>query len=57
MGPNRFPQYCLYHTLQTNELLGRFAIALPGFGKLMLYYDHVPILLLFKLLFMIRSLC
>jgi hypothetical protein len=27
--------------------LGRFAIALPGFGKLMLYYDHVPIMLLF----------
>jgi hypothetical protein len=34
-------------TLQTDELLGRFAIALPGFGKLMLHYDHVPILLLF----------
>jgi hypothetical protein len=33
--------------LQTKELLGRFAIALPGFGKLMLYYDHVSILLLF----------
>jgi hypothetical protein len=35
------------HTLQTKELLGRFAITLPGFGKLMLYYDHLPILLLF----------
>jgi hypothetical protein len=43
--------------LQTNELLGRFAIALPSFGKLMLYYDHVPILLLYQLLFMTRSLC
>jgi hypothetical protein len=32
--------------LQTNELLGKFAIPLPGFGKLMLYYDHVPIMLL-----------
>jgi hypothetical protein len=27
--------------------LGSFAIALPSFGKLMLYYDHIPILLLF----------
>jgi hypothetical protein len=26
--------------------LGSFAIALPGFGKVMLYYIHVPILLL-----------
>jgi hypothetical protein len=31
--------------LQTNELLGRCAIALLGFGKLMFYYDHVPIML------------
>jgi hypothetical protein len=43
--------------MQTKELLGRFVIALPGFGKLILYYDHVPILVFFKLLFMIRSLC
>jgi hypothetical protein len=28
--------------------LGRFAIALPGFGKLMFHYDHVPIILLFN---------
>jgi hypothetical protein len=28
------------------NLLIRFAIALPGFGKLMLYYDHVPNMLL-----------
>jgi hypothetical protein len=56
MGPNRFLYYCLSHTLQTNELLGRFAIALPGFGKLMLHYDHVPILLLILLLFMKRPL-
>jgi hypothetical protein len=27
--------------------LASFAIALPGFGKLMLYYDHVPVILLF----------
>jgi hypothetical protein len=27
--------------------LGRFVIALPGFRKLMLYYDHVPMLLMF----------
>jgi hypothetical protein len=33
-------------TLQTDELLGRFVIALPGFGKLMLYYDHVLVMLL-----------
>jgi hypothetical protein len=45
MGPNSHPFYYLSHTLQTYELLGRFAIALSGFGKLMLYYDHVPILL------------
>jgi hypothetical protein len=32
--------------LQTKELLGNFAIALPSFGKVMLYYVHVPILLL-----------
>jgi hypothetical protein len=47
MGPNRFPLYCLSHTFQTKELFGRFAIALPRFKKLMLYYDHVLILLLF----------
>jgi hypothetical protein len=34
-------------TLQIDELLVRFAIALPGFGKLMFYYDHFPIILLF----------
>jgi hypothetical protein len=33
MGPNRLPYHCLSHTLQTKELLGSFAIALPGFGK------------------------
>jgi hypothetical protein len=33
--------------LQTKALLGIFAIALPSFGKLMLHYDHIPILLLF----------
>jgi hypothetical protein len=32
--------------MQTDELLGRFAIALPSFGKLMFYNDHVPIMLL-----------
>jgi hypothetical protein len=47
MEPNRLPYHCLSHTLQIKELLDSFAIALPGFGKLMLYYDHVPILLLF----------
>jgi hypothetical protein len=47
MGPNRFPKYCLSRTLQTNELLGSIATALLGFGKLMLYYYHVPIMLLF----------
>jgi hypothetical protein len=30
MGPNRFPK--LVHTFFTTELLGSFAIALPGFG-------------------------
>jgi CRISPR/Cas system-associated endonuclease Cas3-HD len=34
--------------LQTDELLGRFAIALHDFGKLMFYYDHVPIMLLYN---------
>jgi hypothetical protein len=34
MGPNRFPLHCLFLTLQTDELLGSFAIALHGFGKL-----------------------
>jgi hypothetical protein len=32
--------------LQTDELLGSFAIAQPGFGKIILYYVHVPILLM-----------
>jgi hypothetical protein len=48
MGSNRFPKHYLSPTMQTDELLGRFAIALPGFGKLMFYYDHVPIMLLFN---------
>jgi hypothetical protein len=39
---------CSSPTLQTDESLGRFAIALPGFGKLMFHYDRVPILLLFS---------
>jgi hypothetical protein len=34
--------------LQRDELLRRFAIALPAFGKLMFHYDHVPIMLLFN---------
>jgi hypothetical protein len=29
--------------LETDELLDKFAIVLPGFGKLIFYYDHVPI--------------
>jgi hypothetical protein len=45
MGHNRFPKHCLSPTLQTDELLGSFAIALLGFGKPMFYYDHVPITL------------
>ena len=36
-------------TLQTDESLGRFAIAPPGFRKLMFHYDRVPIMLLFYL--------
>jgi hypothetical protein len=47
MGPNKFPLNCLSPTLQIDELLGSSAIALPGFGKLMFYYDHVSIMLLF----------
>jgi hypothetical protein len=47
MGPNRFPQICLSHTLFTTKHLGSFAIALPGFGKLLLHSDHVPVMLLF----------
>jgi hypothetical protein len=45
MGPNRFPKHYLFPTLQTDELLGIFTISLSGFGKLMFYYDHVPITL------------
>jgi hypothetical protein len=41
MGPNGFPYHCLSPTLQTDELLDRFAIVVPGFGKLMFQYDHV----------------
>jgi hypothetical protein len=33
--------------LQTKALLGSFAISLPSFGKLLLHYDHVPVMLLF----------
>jgi hypothetical protein len=36
--------------------MGSFAIALHGFWD-KFYYIHVPIILLFYLLFMIRSLC
>jgi hypothetical protein len=43
MGPNRSPWHCVSPTLQTDELLGSFVIALPGFGKVILYYVHVPI--------------
>jgi hypothetical protein len=47
MVPNRFPLFCSPYTLQTNELLGRLAIALPSFGiDVILNYDHVPLLLL-----------
>jgi hypothetical protein len=46
MGPNIYPSI-VYPTPCKKELLGRFAIALHSFGKLMLYYDHVPNLLLF----------
>jgi hypothetical protein len=47
MGPNRLPWFCSLYTLQTNELLGRLAISLPGFGiNVRLNYDHVPLLLL-----------
>jgi hypothetical protein len=47
MIPNRFPLLCSTYTLQTNELLGRLAIALPGFGiDVILNYYHVPLLLL-----------
>jgi hypothetical protein len=42
-----FPSIVYSPTLQTDELLGRFAIALPSFEKLMFYYDHVPIMLSF----------
>jgi hypothetical protein len=48
MGPNRFPKHSLSPILQTDELLGRFPIALPGFGKLIFYYDQVPIMMLFN---------
>jgi hypothetical protein len=38
-------KFCSRHTLQTNELLGRFAITLPSFG-INVIYNHVPLLLL-----------
>jgi hypothetical protein len=47
MGPISFPSIVYPTPYKQKELLGRFAIALPGFGKLMLYYDHVPMLLMF----------
>jgi hypothetical protein len=42
-----FPSIVYPPPCKLMKLLGRFAIALPGFGKSMLYYDHVPIMLLF----------
>jgi hypothetical protein len=47
MGPNRLPYYCLSYTLQTNELLGSIAFAVPSFGiNGLLNYDHVSLLFL-----------
>jgi hypothetical protein len=45
--PIGFPSIVYPTPCKQKELFGRFAIALPGFGKVMLYYDNVPILLLF----------
>jgi hypothetical protein len=40
-----------------SELLGRLAIALPGFGiNVILNYDHIPLILLVQLLLMLRLL-
>jgi hypothetical protein len=44
--PKSLEIHCLSLTLQTEALLGSFAISLLGFRKLMFYYDHVPIMLL-----------
>jgi hypothetical protein len=43
-----FPSIVYFPTLQTDGLLGKFDIALLGFGKLMFHYDHVTIMLLFN---------
>jgi hypothetical protein len=62
MGPKRFPYICLPHPLQTNELLGRVAIALPGFGINVTfelwscsYYDVVLIIVHDKIIMLIRT--
>jgi hypothetical protein len=55
MGPNRSPESRYIYTLFTPELFGLFLLMLYMVSGLLLHYDHVPIILLFYLLFMIRS--
>jgi hypothetical protein len=47
MGPNRLPYFSSPCTLQTNELLGSLAIALPSFEiNIKSKYDHILLLML-----------
>jgi hypothetical protein len=54
MGPNRSPESGYLYTLFTPEILG--SLCLYMVLGLILHYDYVPIVLLFYLLFMTRSL-
>jgi hypothetical protein len=42
-----FPSLVYPTPCRQKKLSGSFAIALPDFGILMLYYDHAPVMLLF----------
>jgi hypothetical protein len=58
MGPNRFPSFVYpIPCKQINYWVDLLLLYLILGLMLHLNYDHVPILLLFELLFMTRSLC
>ena len=56
MGPNRSPQFGYVVTLFTPESFGQFCYCFYMVLALILHYVRVPIILLFYLLFMSRSL-
>jgi hypothetical protein len=56
MGPNRFPSI-VYPTPCLPLHLWVVLLLLYLVLGLILHYDHVPVILLFELLFMTRSLC